>query len=190
MGDWVVLMTNCAGATNSSLSLMAISQADPTKTVRINPIPLKPLQKSFLPATLITDIANNRIYVWDVGAGKVAAVDFAQDGKMSVAWLQDQRTFGFMTLIGPADKRVLVGTNIHPKSTPAEIKNVTYTEQILWRDVSTGNIVAQSDFFTAATQGILPTPGYGGLLYMMHNDGHITALQPVPGAGTRPESEP
>ena len=113
---------------------MAISQADPTKIVRINPIPLKPLQKSFLPATLTTDLRNNRIYVWDFGAGKVAAVDFTQDGNMSVAWLQDQRTLGFMPLIGPADKRVLVGTNINPTSTLAELKDVTYTEQVLWRE--------------------------------------------------------
>ena len=96
MGDWVVLMTNNMLPSNVSLSVVAISQADPTKIVRINPIPLKPLQKSFLPATLTTDLRNNRIYVWDFGAGKVAAVDFTQDGNMSVAWLQDQRTLGFM----------------------------------------------------------------------------------------------
>ena len=190
MGDWVVLMTNNMLPSNVSLSVVAISQADPTKIVRINPIPLKPLQKSFLPATLTTDLRNNRIYVWDFGAGKVAAVDFTQDGNMSVAWLQDQRTLGFMPLIGPADKRVLVGTNINPTSTLAELKDVTYTEQVLWRDAATGNILAQSDYFPAASQGVLPAPGYGGLMYDMLSNGHIMALQPTPGAGVSPELEP
>ena len=167
--------------------VLAISQADPTKIVRINPIPLKPWQKSFLPATLTTDLHNNRIYVWDFGAGKVAAVDFAQDGNMSVAWLQDQRTLGFMPLIGPADRRVLVGTNINPNSTLADFEDVTYTEQVRWRDAATGKILAQSDYFPAETQDVLPTPGYGGLLYDMLNDGHIMALQPAPGSRCEPE---
>ena len=187
MGDWVVLMTNNMAPSNVSLSVLAISQADPTKIVRINPIPLKPWQKSFLPATLTTDLHNNRIYVWDFGAGKVAAVDSAQDGKMSVAWLQDQRTLGFMPLIGPADRRVLVGTNINPNSTLADFEDVTYTEQVLWRDAPTGKILAQSDYFPAETQDVLLTPGYGGLLYDMLNDGHIMALQPAPGSRCEPE---
>ncbi|MDR4510664.1 MAG: hypothetical protein MRJ93_03050 [Nitrososphaeraceae archaeon] len=180
MGDWVVMMTNGAAASNVSLSVVAVSQSNSSKIVRINPIPLEPGEPSFIPAMLSVDLPNNRIYVWDFPPGKLAAIDFTQDGKMSLAWTTDQRTTGFMTLIGPTDKRVIVGSNINPRDTPEDIQKNNYTEQIVWRDADTGKILALSDYFSPMTQGVAVAPSYGGIMYDLLSNGHIMALQIKP----------
>lgn len=191
MGDWVIGLTNGGAPTNVSLSVVAISQADPTKIVRINPIPLEAGQKSFIPSMLTVDLPNNRIYAMDYLPGMVVAVDFTQDGNMSVAWGPvDQRTISFLTLIGQPDQRVLVSANINPNATQQQLEqgaqgtDYTYTEQIIWRDAATGNILAESDFFPAMSPGILVTPGYGGLIYEMLYNGHIMAPQVAPALTT------
>jgi hypothetical protein len=191
MGDWVVLLTNAALPTNSSMSVVAISQADPNKIARINPIPLEPGQQSNVPSMVTVDLPNNRIYAFDFYPGKIVALDFdPQTGNMSVAWGPvAQRTLSFLTLIGPSDQRVLVASNINPNATQqqledaATIKGFTYTEQIVWRDAATGNVLAQSDYFPAMSPGILVTPGYGGLIYELLYNGHIMALQVAPAIG-------
>jgi hypothetical protein len=186
MGDWIVAETNGPLA-NASASVLAISQANASKIVRINPIPLESGEKSLVPSMVSVDLPNNRIYAFDFIPGKLVAIDFTQDGNMSVAWGPvDQRTMSFLTLIGPADQRVLVATNINPNATQqqleqaASLTDYTYTEQIVWRDAATGEILAESDYFPAMSPGILVTPGYGGLIYEMLYNGHIMALQVAP----------
>ena len=54
----------------------------------------------------------------------MVAVDFTQDGNMSVAWgpVDHQRTISFLNLIGPPDQRVLVSTNINPDASQQQIE--------------------------------------------------------------------
>jgi hypothetical protein len=106
---------------------------------------------------------------------------------MSVAWGPvDDMTLSFLTLIGPADERVLVSTNVNPNITQQQIQQAllgegyTYTEQMVWRDADTGETLAESDFFPAMSPGILITPDYGGMIYEMLYNGHIMALQVAP----------
>ncbi|MGB0025853.1 MAG: hypothetical protein WBP64_03345 [Nitrososphaeraceae archaeon] len=126
-------------------------------------------------------------YAMDYLPGKVVAVNFTQDGKMSLAWGPvDQRTISFLTLVGSKDNGVLVATNINPNATKQQIEQgatgtgYTYTEQIVWRDAATGKILAQSDFFPAMSPGILITPGYGGVMHEILYNGHMMALQVAP----------
>jgi len=58
----------------------------------------------------------------------------------------------------------------------------SYTEQVQWRDATTGRLLAASDFFQAMSLGSQPIPGYGGLVYDLIYDGHIMALQVLPQA--------
>lgn len=170
------------------MSVVAISQADPKKLVRINPIPLKPGELSEIPSMGSVDSANNRIYALDYFAGKIVAINLDQaTGNMSVAWGPvTQRTSSFLTLIGPKENRLLVATNINPDITQKEImqsllgQGFNYTEQILWRDAASGKLLASSDYFSAMSPGILITPGYGGLLYELLYNGNIMALQVAP----------
>jgi hypothetical protein len=108
MGNWVILMTNGGAPTNTSLSIVAISQADANKLTRIEPMPLKPGQLSYIPSLPSVDAEHSRIYAMDPGPGKVAAIDIDQKtGKMSVAWSEDQTTLSWLILTGPANHRVL-----------------------------------------------------------------------------------
>ena len=187
IGDWVVTFTNTTPS-NQSMSVVAISQADSNKLVRINPIPLQPGQQSEIPSMGSVDLANNRIYALDYLAGKIVAINLDQStGNMSVAWGPvDDMTLSFLTLIGLADERVLVSTNVNPNITQQQIQQAllgegyTYTEQMVWRDADTGDTLAESDFFPAMSPGILITPGYGGMIYEMLYNGHIMALQVAP----------
>jgi hypothetical protein len=73
-------------------------------------------------------------------------------------------------MIGPRDQRVLVVSNMNPNAT---FPQGNYTEQVTWRNMLTGDILAQSDFTEAMSPGSLITPGYGGRVYFMTNNDFI-----------------
>lgn len=79
MGNWVVTFTN-TNPSNQSMSVVAISQTDSKKLVRINPMPLQSGQQSEIPSMGSVDLPNNRIYALDYLALNQAT------GNMSVAW--------------------------------------------------------------------------------------------------------
>lgn len=190
MGDWVVLMTNGAGATNASLSIIAINQANASNMKRIEPMPLQLGQFSYIPSLPSFDITNSRIYAMDPGPGKVVGIDFDQEtGNMSVAWSADQKTLSWMILIGPPDKRVLVGTNI-TSDEPNPVKwdvgpvGANYQEQLMWSDANTGKLLAATDFYGPMVIGMQMWPGYGGLIYELQTDGSLMSFQVLPSNAT------
>jgi hypothetical protein len=176
IGSYVVAMTN-GQPTSTPMSVIAVSQADAKQIANLQPFASSGAKNSLIPSMVSVDPQNNRIYVMDAGAGKLAGVNL-QNGKLSVAWTQDQTTLSFTTLIGPTSQRVLIGTNI-PVKTFQGLKSYT-TEQVIWRNAQTGQELASSSLFPKMTQGILVTPGYAGLQYFLTADGHIIALQVTP----------
>jgi len=174
LGGYVVAMTNGGAPTSTPMSVIAVSQADATKVANLQPFGSSSAKNSLIPSMVSVDPQNNRIYVMDAGAGKLAGVNL-QNGKLSVAWTQDQTTLSFTTLIGTKTQRVLIGTNIPVKAFKG-LKHYT-TEQVIWRSAQTGKELASSSQFPKMTQGILVTPGYAGLQYFLTADGHIVALQ-------------
>jgi hypothetical protein len=183
-GDWVFDFTNCCPPTNTPLSVVAISQANASKMTRIDPIPLAPGQMSFIPSNSAVDPVNHMMYVMDAGPGKIVGLKYnPASGNMTVAWRANQSTLAFLSLIGPPDHRVLVGTNMHPGTTVTQMGHSpppSYTEQVQWRNAATGKLLAASDYFSGMSAGAPPTPGFGGLLYYMTLNGHIMALQVLP----------
>jgi hypothetical protein len=185
MEDYVVCQTN-GQPSNVSLSVFAVSQANSSKLTRIEPMPLEPGQVSYIPSLPAFDPENNRIYAMDPGPGKAAAVNLDQEtGNMTLAWSVDEKTLEWMVLIGPADQRVFVGTNILTNITNPLDYNVgpigaNYKEQIQWRDANTGKLLAVSDYFSPMINGFQMWPGYGGLIYEGLNEGHIMALKVLP----------
>jgi hypothetical protein len=176
MGSYVVAMTN-GQPTSTPMSVVAVSQANANQVANLEPFASSGAKNSLIPSMVSVDPQNHRIYVMDAGAGKLAGVNL-QNGKLSVAWTQDQTTLSFTTLIGPKDQRVLIGTNIPVKFFKG-LKRYT-TEQVIWRSAQTGKELASSSQFPKMTQGILVTPGYAGLQYFLTADGHIIALQVTP----------
>ncbi len=177
VNNYVVGMTNGGGPTSTPMSTFAVSQESSSQVSDIQPFANSGAKQSFIPSMVSADPVNNRIYVMDAGAGKIGALNLT-NGKLSVAWTNDQRTLSFTTLVGPADKRVLVGTNI-PVKYFKQLKNYQ-AEQVVWRNAATGAVLATSSDFPKMTPGILVTPGYAGLQYYLSYDGHITALQVKP----------
>jgi hypothetical protein len=142
MGNWVILMTNGGGPAKVPLSVIAISEANASKLTRIEPMPLKPGQVSYIGSMPSIDRQNNRIYAMDTGPGKAVGINIDQKtGKMSVAWSTDQTTESWQILIGPANHRVLVETNIASNVTNvldlhSGPKGANYIEQILDKTAS------------------------------------------------------
>lgn len=186
MAEWVVCMTNGAQPSKVPLSIFAISQANASKLTRIEPMPLRPGQVSYLPSMPSMDLPNNRIYAMDPGPGKAVGINLDQKtGNMTVGWSTDQKTLSWLILIGHADHRVLLGTNISSNVTnPVDLvsgpKGVNYVEQIMRRDADTGKLLAASDYFRPMSSGFEVWPGYGGLIYEGLNDGHLMALKVLP----------
>jgi hypothetical protein len=59
----------------------------------------------------------------------------------------------------------VLSTNVNT-SKPLEVAGFgpgTYGEQFVWRQEATGKVLARSSYFDSMSQGILPTPGFGGL---------------------------
>ena len=183
-GEWVLDYTNGYPPANVSLSAVSVSQTNASKMNRINPIPIEPGQQSYIPSNSAVDPVNHMLYVPDAGVGKLVGLKYdPMTGNMSVAWTANQNTLAFMSLIGPADQRVLVGTNMHPGTTIPQMVNnppPVYTEQVQWRDAATGELLAASDYFSGMSLGAPPAPGYGGLLYYMTFNGHMMALSVLP----------
>ena len=184
-GNWVFAMTNNVPA-DVPMSLVAVSQSNSSEVSRINPIPLQPGEKSFIPSNAPIDPENHMVYAMDAGAGKLAGIKYdPKNGNMSLVWTANQSTLSWWSVIGPVDKRVTLASNMYPNTTMAQMSNnppPSYTEQIQWRDAATGKLLAASDFFQAMSLGAQPIPGYGGIVYDMIYDGHIMALQVLPQA--------
>lgn len=185
MGDYVLCQTN-GSPSKVPLSVFAVSQANSSKLTRIQPMPLKPGQVSYIPSLPAFDLPNNRIYAMDPGPGKVTAINLDQKtGNMTLAWSVDEKTLNWMVLIGPAKQRVLVATNMKTNVTnplesfPGPI-GANYTEQMQWRDANTGKLLAASDYFSPMIFEFEMWPGYGGLIYEGLNEGHIMTLQVLP----------
>jgi hypothetical protein len=100
---------------------------------------------------------------------------------MKVVWAIDATSSGFMTLIGPKHKRVLLFTVMTPSAAEATVVSGNYKEQVTWRDAATGWLIAESDFFEPLPQDSLVTPGFGGRVYFPTGKGFIV-LQVMPAA--------
>jgi hypothetical protein len=177
IGDYVVTMTNGGAPTSTPMSVIAVSQADATKVSKLQPFKSTGSKNSFIPSMVSVDPENSRIYVMDAGAQKLAGIDL-KNGQLSTAWTQNQTTLSFTTLVGPANQRVLIGTDI-PIKKFKQLKNYS-TEAVVWRNAQTGAELARSSELPKMTQGILVTPGYAGLQYFLTADGHIIGLQVTP----------
>jgi hypothetical protein len=100
-----------------------------------------------------------------------------------------------MVLIGTADHRVLVPSNILSNITnPVDLhvgpKGANYKEQIQWRDTATGQLLAASDFFSPRLVDMQVWAGYGGIIYEGLNYGHLMALKVLPTSSPSPSPSP
>lgn len=185
IGEWVVAQTNGGGSETIASTIVVTHRDDPSRSNHIFPFgQLKEGEWSFCMPKPITDPENNMIYSADMGMKKVAGIKLDQKtGELKLQFVVDNITNTFQPLIGSKEQRVLMLTNIklNVEREPIQVAMFTanYREQLTWRDASTGEILAESDYFEPLVPNSLTTPGYGGRVYFPTKKGFYT-LQPMP----------
>jgi hypothetical protein len=189
LGDWILLNSNVQGG-KVPQTITAISQADPSQQVTIQPWGTDAVNASETPASMGVDADNNMFYVQDWLVGGVYAIELNQvDGSMEAAWSRpDWRTSDYFSMVGPADQRVLISQNIL-ESNISLLLATNYSETVLWVNASTGETLAESESTPSTALGSLPNLGYGGRIYMMGNAGSVF-IHKVEGPDAKPDPKP
>lgn len=189
MNDWIVGQVNTLPSA-TALSVIAINQSDASKQFFLQPFlgdPIPPLVAaafstaakdgapaiSWAPASVSADPKTRLIYVTDSLPGKIAAVRLTRNG-LEVAWKVNQTTTEFTALIGPKQKRVLVGTDIPGPEIPGNNVN----DFAVWRNAKTGEEIARSPLLPAMTQGTMIQPFYSGEMFYEGELGQLIKLEP------------
>ncbi|AUM12122.1 hypothetical protein [Ketobacter alkanivorans] len=171
VGDWIAVQLNGIGSSTIASSIVVANLKDSAKKQIVFPFgELKKGEWSFAPPKCGADPENSMIYSADMGVGKVAGVKLNQEtGELDVRFVLDNATTTFQPVIGPADKRILLLTNMEKNVAKEPIKAALFTgnykEQLTWRNAATGEIIAESDFFEPLTINSLTPPGFGGRFY-------------------------
>jgi hypothetical protein len=178
--DWIVINTNGAPPTRQkALSVVAISQKDPSKVTTVFPFgQLGPDQVSWAPPKTGSDAENSMVYAQDLGVGKVAGMKLDQaSGELKTQFVVDDRTTCLVALVGPKDKRVMLTSN-QRHDFPFEpmmlaLGTGLYREQVRWRDAATGRLIAESDLMDPMSVNTAVTPGFGGRVYYPTDSGFV-----------------
>ena len=186
LGDWVVIQTNGLPTTEAASSVVAINQDDPTQITRVYPFGTDlPTGQSWAPPKSAVDAENNMVYSADQNMMMIAGISLDPDsGEMTTTWTLDGATTALQALYGPADQRVLGTARAEADVTLDELNNTsspTYTQQALWLNALTGEVLAESDYFEPMGFNTMLTPGYGGRFYYPTNEG-IIVFQVMPAA--------
>ncbi len=191
LNDWVVGQSNGLPA-SAPLSVFAINQGDAAKQFMLQPFagdPIPPLVKlafskqapggtqavSWNAATVSVDPHSNLIYAMDALPGEIAAVRLSSSG-LHTAWKVAQTTTEFIAIIGPPDRRVIVGSDIPG----AEVPDLNTEDEVVWRKAATGEEIARSAALPAMTSGTMVQPSYRGDMFYPGAAGSIYKLQPAP----------
>jgi hypothetical protein len=170
MNDWIIFATNATPA-DTPQSVVAINQADASWQFSSQPFAAVPSPQSWSPSAVTVDPLHNRIFALDGIAGRVAALELRDDGLHTV-WTAPQRTLEFLALIGPAQRRVLVGTDVPPGQQIGANTN----DWVVWRNADTGDEIARSPLLSAVNGGTMVEPGYAGRMYFLAQNGKIIEL--------------
>ena len=190
MNDWIVGATNTVPATGH-LTTFAINQGDASKYYSLQPYkddPVDPVLAaefamaspgnqpaiSWADMSLEADPENGLFYGVETLARKVAAFRICDSG-IEIVWKKTQTTTEWATLIGPKEHRVWVGTDIPLNQIPGANAN----DRVVWRDASTGRLLAHSGLVPVMTQGSAVQPGYDGSMYFPGATGTLVRLTPA-----------
>jgi hypothetical protein len=169
MGDWIVFQTNYSIST-APLTVWAISQADSSNRLSIDPFGIGLNGRSIIPSALSVDPENMRIFAMDAMAQKIGAIDLVDGNRLEVRWIADQMTLSHTSLVGTKEERVLAATSIVDFQ-PGPGGMINYNERVVWRAADTGKLLAQSDLLGPMAQGVPIAPGFFGVWYYLGLDG-------------------
>lgn len=172
LNDWIVLSTNAAPA-KRPLSVIAIHQSDAKQQFSTQPFAEfkapRGYPRSICPSAVSVDAVHQRIYALDAGPGRIGMLELRDDGLHTI-WTQAQRTLEFLALIGPSERRVLVGTEL-PNGQPL---TGNATNDVVWRDAATGRELARTaQCLPAVSTGSMVEPYYGAKMLYLAREGTI-----------------
>lgn len=137
-GDFVLIQNN-AIPTRAPLTLTAIAQADASRRFTIQPFAQQAANHwYFMPSKMSSDWANRRVYTAAAYDG-LTALDFDPESGFSVAWQVAQPTGSFISLVGPADRRVLIAGDASGARFDAFGAPEHTREGLVWRNASDGS---------------------------------------------------
>jgi hypothetical protein len=173
IGEWAFVQVNTGAS--KPMPVWAISTSDSSQRYMIQPFDDIETRFSFGVAHGAFDMASGLLYTADTGTGYVSAMRFDPENGFELLWREEQTTSVFMQLIGPADERVIVTSelvNISHRLTPFAILGTT-NEQVLFRNAATGQELARTGNLPRMSQGANISPGFGGRMYFPAVDGRI-----------------
>jgi hypothetical protein len=173
IGDWAFVQVNTG--TSKPMPVWAISTIDSSQRYRIQPFEDIDTRFSFGVAHGAFDTASGLLYTADTGTGYVSAMQFDPETGFELVWREEQTTSVFLQLIGTADERVVVTSelvNYRSRLTPITILRAT-NEQVVFRDAATGRELARTGNLPRMSQGANISPGFGGRMYFPGVDGKI-----------------
>jgi len=171
MNGYAIFQTNGLPS-KTPLSLYAVSTADKSNVLEVQPFAEFGAKKSFLPSMQSVDPENNLIYTMDSFAGKLAAYTI-NDGKLQRSWIRDATSMDFTTLIGDSNNRVLLSTEVPYGKLGLTLAKKEYVDFL---DAKTGKLLARSAALPRMSTGTLVTPGFDGSVYYMGFDGDFIEL--------------
>jgi hypothetical protein len=125
---------------------------------------------SFAVAHGAFDTASRLLHTADTGTGYVSAMRFDPESGFEVVWREEQTTSVFQQLIGNAEERVVVTSELlNFRLNPLTATN----EQVVFRDAATGRELARTGNLPRMSDGANISPGFGGRVYFPGKDGRI-----------------
>lgn len=175
-GPFVAIQTN-ALPSKAPLRITLIHQSDARHIHSIAPSPLALADWSFMPSKVTSDWANRRLYTIDA-YGDLIAIAVDPSGAMAVAWRAPQRSGSFIALVGDAQNRVVIASDIgEVVADPLGAPRYT-SEIVVWRRASDGEELARSPTLPRGF-GLTLTPSPAGDLWHSSTAKGITRLSPA-----------
>jgi hypothetical protein len=170
VGDWVFAQVNTYNS--NPASVWAISATNSSKRHTFIPFEDIPTPVSFAVAHGAFDPDNGLLFAADAGARHASALSFDPETGFTFKWRERHTTSVFQQLVGSANNRVLVMSeliNFPPLSLPLTATN----EEVVFRDATTGRELSRSEPLPRMSDGANISPGYGGRVYYPGVDGKL-----------------
>jgi len=156
LNDWVIVQTNFLMSTQP-LHISAFHIEDCKRSHAIRPFPEGAPSQEFSKPGI--DPENMRVYTNDQLVGEVAGLDFDEEEGFSVSWREQQRMASFWAIVGPKERRNIIGTNFKSKA-----------DHVLWRDAGSGEELVCSDALDSIFNGNIVSSGFEGRFYYLAVD--------------------
>lgn len=174
-GPYVVVQNN-AIPSDSPMRLTLISQRNAADRVTLRPFDTLFQGRSFMPSKPTADWARRRIYASDAH-GALTALDFDKVRGLKAAWTAPVKSGSFLTLLGPAARRILVASDIGAATYDKWGAPTHERERAVWVDAACGAVICDIQDLPR-NFGLTLTPSADGSIYYATRVAGLWRLRP------------